>query len=430
MPEEQENEPIIDPSLEPFATAVATMEPDAGPPRTALLGWSLQTMEAHAKANRPFVVVAPAPFESFASQHGLRFVAWDFNRISDKSTELFETLNTMGVQVAVPLYEETVEWAGALNARFRNDPRLFNRYYLFRDKPMMKRKAQMSGLRVGVFEEVDSREGVQRFLDRVNRAMLKIEGEIADPVHIKPLASAGSLGHRVIRTADDVNEIPDDSFPCLAESHLDGQEFSCEAFIHRGKVRFLNITEYIRLGYSNFVPASPRLASKRELIQGAIEQLIQAFGIEYGMIHPEFFINERGEISFGEVAARVPGGHIFDLIERAYGFSPYLAFSMCCDPETTDDELRELFPDEDDHKAYAGCLMVYPTKKRVEQLEVPEELSADPMFVKHDLIMPLTSKVPDREGFGNHYGTIYLQGDDCERMREVLKKYEKFDFYK
>ncbi|KKB44038.1 hypothetical protein QY96_00230 [Bacillus thermotolerans] len=47
----------------------------------------------------------------------------------------------------------------------------------------------------------------------------------------------------MIHNAADISDIPEEDFPCLMESHLDGQEFSCEAFIHNGKVKFLNITE-------------------------------------------------------------------------------------------------------------------------------------------------------------------------------------------
>ncbi|HBY50689.1 MAG TPA: carboxylate--amine ligase, partial [Alcanivorax sp.] len=69
--------------------------------------------------------------------------------------------------------------------------------------------------------------------------------------------------HRVIRTPDEVDTIPDEEFPVLMESHLDGWEFAVEAWIHDGKIRFLNISEYVTLGYSVFVPATPDLESWR-----------------------------------------------------------------------------------------------------------------------------------------------------------------------
>jgi hypothetical protein len=397
---------------------------------TALLGWSLQAIEAIDQLNRPYVVVGPPEFQDFADKNEITFVAWHFDQLNERSEELYEKLTALHAKLAVPIYEETVEWAGSLNAKFNNDPRIFNRSLLLRDKGLMKRKAQMSGIKVGVFEEAYSKEDVYRFLKRVNEALIKIDGDPNDPIHVKPLNKAGTVGHRLIRDPQDIDLMNDQEFPCLMESHLDGQEFSCEAFIHDGKIRFLNITEYVKLGHSNFVPASPPLEEWRPQIKKEIQKLVDAFEVKYGVIHPEFFISPDGTLNFGEVAARVPGGHIFELIERAYGFSAFQAQIICSDPATTEEELKAFFPEEvTSAKGYAGSLMVYPRVKLIEKLNVPEELKKDPYFDKHDMFIPVTSKVAERVGFGNHYGTIFFFGEDSERMRSLMKQYEEYDFY-
>lgn len=398
--------------------------------KVALLGFSLVMMESLTKAGMDFIAVVLPESEYYMKEHDIPYITWDFSQLNEKSFKLYEKLNDLGVDVAVPLYEETVEWAGALNSRLRDDPRLFNRYYLFRDKAMMKRKAQMSGIRVGVFEEAEDIDDVKKFFKRVNAALLVLEGEKEAAVHLKPTSAAGCVGHKMLTGNDDISALEADDFPCLLESHLEGQEFSCEVFIHQGKIQFLNITEYIRLGHTNFIPASPALESKRPLIQKAVQDLIDAFGIEYGMIHPEFFITPNDKISFGEVAARIPGGHIFDLIKKAYGFDPYVGFALCCNPETTTEELEAFFPNgPDDRKQYSGCVMVYPKHKRVSGTNIPYALLNDPYYEKHDLFVPANAKVAERAGFGNHYGTIYFNGSDSERMRELLNEYDKFDFY-
>lgn len=399
------------------------------PYQTALIGWSVQAIEAAARMNRPYVVVGPPEFESYAAKHDIQFVGWDFNKINESSDHLYKQLNALGVELAIPLYEECVEWAGALNARFRNEPRVFNRSLLLRDKGMMKRKAQIAGIKVGVFEEARNKDDVERFLKRVNEALLKLEGDHLDPIHVKPLDKAGSVGHLAISDVHDIDQLQDTDFPLLMESHLDGQEFSCEAFVHKGKVQFLNITEYVRLGYSNFVPASPGLEQTRPLIEKAVQQLVDAFEIEYGVIHPEYFLTPDGTLHFGEVAARVPGGHIFELIERAYGFSAYEAQILCSDPNTTQEEIEAFFPDPYDYEGYAGCLMVHPNTDYVEDLNIPDELEQHPYFEKHDMFTPPQGKVAERVGFGNHYGTIFFYGRDSEEMTDLLKMYEQYDFY-
>ena len=130
------------------------------------------------------------------------------------------------------------------------------------------------------------------------------------------------------------------------------------------------------------------------------------------------------------MAGRVPGGHIFQLIENVYGFSPFQAQVLCSDPDTTEEELEAFFPEEVvSAKGYAGSLMVYPNVRIIEKLNIPKELKEHPYFENHDMFIPATSKVSERIGFGNHYGTIFLFGKDSEVMRTLLKEYDNYNFY-
>ncbi len=395
----------------------------------AILGWSLRAIDALNRFNRKFVVVAPAWAEEYARDNGINFIKWDFERLNERATGLFDLLHAEGVDIAVPLYEETVEWAGAVNSRLCNDPRLFNQSLLFRDKSMMKRRAQISGLRVGVFEEAWNRDDVTRFLRRVNDALLKLEHEGNDPIHLKPFDRAGCSGHRVISSDDDISVIKDDEFPCLLESHLDGFEFACEVFIHDKKIRFLNISQYVHLGYSVFVPPGPKLEGKRQQIRKACEQLIEAFDIRYGFIHPEWFITKDDVLHFGEVAYRVPGGNAFELIERAYGFNAYQGHVLCSDPKATEEEIAAFFPQEDSANGYAGCLLAYPNVPWIEDIDVPQALLDDPYYERHDLFVPAERKVAERTGYGQHYGNVFFYGDESRRMKDLLLKWEKHEFY-
>ncbi len=164
----------------------------------------------------------------------------------------------------------------------------------------MKRRAQLGGIRVGIFEEAHDRDDVIRFLKRVNQTLLKLDGDPNDPIHLKAFDKAGCLGHRVIRTPDEVDTIPDEEFPVLMESHLDGWEFAVEAWIHDGEICFLNISEYVTLGYSVFVPASPELEAWRPRIREEIEKLIKTFDLKSGFIHPEYFVTSDGTMYFGK----------------------------------------------------------------------------------------------------------------------------------
>ncbi len=402
--------------------------------KVALLGWSLPAIESIQKLDKPYVVVSFPDFEPYAKENNIPFVSWKFNDWNEKynAIQLKELLDQEGVDYAVALYEETVEWAGALNSLYRNDPRVLNRAYFFRNKSLMKRKAMLAGIRVGYFEEVYRKDDVVKFMDRLNEANLQLDGEEDAWVHLKPFSAAGTVGHKLLRSKSDIDDkIVDKDFPCLVESHLPGKEFSCEAFIHNGKIRFLNITEYVKLGFSNYIPCGPELQSKRPLIEKAMQKLVDSFGIEYGVIHPEWFLTEDDTISFGEVASRIPGGHIFELIQTAYGFDAIQALILCNDPAVTEEEIESFFPkSENDFNTYAGSVMVYPKPGYVKSLQIPDELKEDPFFDHHTLYEPGEHKVPeDREGFGNHYGTVFFKGDDPERMKELLIHYQNADFF-
>lgn len=396
----------------------------------ALLGWALGAIEAAENFDRRYVVVAPEWAEDYAKQNDIPFIPWNFDRLNERSLEIAERLRDEGVDVAIPLFEEVVEWAGAINGMLLENPRLHGQAVLFRDKALMKRRAQLGGIRVGIFEEAHDRDDIFRFFRRVNQTLLKLEGDPEDPIHVKAFDKAGCLGHRVIRTAEDVDAIPAEEFPLLMESHLDGWEFAVEAWIHNGKIAFLNISEYVTLGYSVFVPATPELESWRPKITEEVEKLIKAFDIQFGQIHPEYFVTNDGTLYFGEVAYRPPGFKAFELIEDAYEFNAYQASILVFDPKTTEEEVKNFFPRPvEDAKRYAGCFGAYPRRRVINRLEIPEETLEHEYFDYHELPSPLESKVTKRSAFGTHWGLVFFRGDDPYKMRDLLKRQEDLDYY-
>ncbi|MBB5021190.1 ATP-grasp domain-containing protein [Desulfurispira natronophila] len=406
------------------------MQKDPNKGYVALLGWSLNAIEAAEDFDRRYIVVAPEWAEKYCQEHNIPYLTWNYERLNERSLEIAQKLQEMGVDVAIPLFEETVEWAGAINSVLLDNPRLLGQSMLMRDKSLMKRRAQLGGIRVGIFEEAYQREDIIRFLKRVNQTLLKLDGDPNDPIHLKAFDKAGCLGHRVVRTPEDVDSIPDDEFPMLMESHLDGWEFAVEAWIHNGKIRFLNISEYVTLGYSVFVPATPELESWRNKITKEIEKLIKAFDIDFGFVHPEYFVTSDGTMYFGEVAYRPPGFKVFELLERVYGFNAYQATILAFDPKTTEEEITSFFPREIvDAKGHAGCFGVYPRRRVVNRLEIPEETENHPYFESHELTPPLEETVTKRTAFGTHWGLVYFAGDNPHTLRDLLKRQEDLDFY-
>ncbi|MFD6452890.1 carboxylate--amine ligase, partial [Nocardia sp. NPDC060220] len=63
----------------------------------ALLGWSLNAVEAVDRFDRRYIVVAPEWAESYCTEHGIPYIPWDFERLNDRSMEIAETLKKKGV---------------------------------------------------------------------------------------------------------------------------------------------------------------------------------------------------------------------------------------------------------------------------------------------------------------------------------------------
>ena len=93
----------------------------------ALLGYSLETMEAAKEHNIPFVAVVPEGFDIALKEDGVDVVTWDYYVHNQNSDRLYEKLLERGVSHAVPLYEETMEWVGSLKTRLIKDPRAIQR---------------------------------------------------------------------------------------------------------------------------------------------------------------------------------------------------------------------------------------------------------------------------------------------------------------
>ena len=85
------------------------MKKDPNKGYIALLGWSLNAVEAAENFDRRYVVVAPDWAEEYCQKHDIPYVPWNFERLNDRSLEIAHTLQEMKVDVAIPLFEETVE---------------------------------------------------------------------------------------------------------------------------------------------------------------------------------------------------------------------------------------------------------------------------------------------------------------------------------
>ncbi len=188
----------------------------------------------------------------------------------------------------------------------------------FRDKGEMKKRVEAAGIRTP--------RSVRASTKHQCRAAAV---EIGFPIIIKPISGAGSADtHRIENGAEleaaltMLGHVPEVS----VEEFVDGDEFTYDTVCAGGSIVFENVCEYRPnpLIGKQVEWISPQVILYRDLtdpfIAGGVElgrKVIDAMGFRSGFTHMEWYRKASGEVIFGEIAARSPGGRLTDLMNYA-----------------------------------------------------------------------------------------------------------------
>jgi biotin carboxylase len=151
------------------------------------------------------------------------------------------------------------------------------------------------------------------------------------PAVLKPVDSGGQRG---VFRIDAPGDLESNLHAALAESP--GQEAILEGFVagtemngiviaRRGTTQLLTLSDRLRppgigfgVGWIHVFPASIH-SDQLELAQRAAERSVAALGLRDGIAFPQLIASPDGSVSVVEVAARVPGGKMADLVRHAVG---------------------------------------------------------------------------------------------------------------
>jgi biotin carboxylase len=185
----------------------------------------------------------------------------------------------------------------------------------FRDKEQMKQLLDAAGLRTPRHDAAETVAGVWAAAER-----------LGFPLIVKPIAGGGSADTYRADTAAELDAI----LPILryvprvsVEEFVDGQEFTYDTICADGTVLFENICWYhprplLTKMHEWISPIdvalreldAPDLAAGRALGLA----VLQVLGFSDGFTHMEWYRKTDGEVVFGEIAARPPGGRMVDLM--------------------------------------------------------------------------------------------------------------------
>ncbi len=193
-----------------------------------------------------------------------------------------------------------------------------------RSKYLMRSLLKKAGLAVPRYTHVQSLQELS--------AAIKISGlpaickpvDAAGSVHVKKVNSlkeAKLAGERILRGGDLLwgHQL---ARSLLVEEYIPGKEYSAEGVIHNGKLFHCCITEKFVADQNEFVEighiANPPLSLQlKNSIEHYVEAVMAVLEADHCPFHAEVRLNSKGEPVLMEVAARLAGDRIGDLIGLA-----------------------------------------------------------------------------------------------------------------
>jgi phosphoribosylamine-glycine ligase len=201
-----------------------------------------------------------------------------------------------------------------------------SRAKIFRDKLSMAVYSQRAGIKVPEFVQLLNQDEINEYMERV-----------PGPWVIKPRSDVSAIG---IRKVDQPNEVwraieemnarenlrERASYYVLAR-FIPGEVFHVDSLVNDGKVVFAGTNQYGRppmqvahQGGAYISRTVARGSADEKALFDVNKKLIKALGLERGATHAEFIKSDAdGQLYFLEIAARVGGAYIAEVLEAASG---------------------------------------------------------------------------------------------------------------
>jgi len=190
----------------------------------------------------------------------------------------------------------------------------------YRDKLAMRMGAREAGFLVPEFVRVLNYDELREYMDRVPAPWL-----------LKPRSEASALGIKKIEVPEDLwralDHLGDRQSYFLMEQFVPGEIFHVDSIVSEGKVVFSSVHKYgrppMQVMHEGGVFTTRTVDRASEDCRQLAElnsRLAPALGMERGVTHGEYIrAHADGRFYFLEIAARVGGAFIADLVEHSTG---------------------------------------------------------------------------------------------------------------
>jgi biotin carboxylase len=278
----------------------------------------------------------------------------------------------------VALDEFDLENVAALREHLRIPGMGLTTIRYFRDKLAMRGRAQESGISVPQFIHVLNHQALNDFMARVKPPWL-----------LKPRSQASGIGMKKLQAAQELwpllEQLGDAQSNYLLEQFVPGDVFHVDSIVADRKVLFAEAHAYgtppLNTSHDGGVFTTRtllRASAETKTLNELNREVIESLGLIRGVTHTEFLrAHEGGKFYFLEIAARVGGAYIVDVVEAATGVnlwrewarievgagkSPYLL------PQTREDYggvvLSLARQERPDTRAYTDPEIVYRVTKK------------------------------------------------------------------
>lgn len=190
----------------------------------------------------------------------------------------------------------------------------------FRDKLAMRARAKEAGVNVPDFVHVLNHEDLREFMARVPAPWL-----------LKPRSQASGIGMKKIQQPDELwpwlEKLGDQQSHFLLEQFVPGNVFHVDGVVSERQVMFADAHAYgmppLEVSHAGGVFTTRTLERDSEdarALRVINQRLVDALGLLRGVTHAEFLkAHSNGRMYFIEIAARVGGAYISDVVDAASG---------------------------------------------------------------------------------------------------------------
>lgn len=215
--------------------------------------------------------------------------------------------------------EEQIKFAAQLRNKYCVQGQSLKSAIQFRDKYIMIKTAQLSGVRVPKYFKVDS------VFDLVEASK-----KIGYPFVIKPIDGMGSMNTFIIKNSNELLKFAkqQEVVDFIAEEFIDFDLYHVDGFVRNNKLAYLIPSKYFENTLSFYKGHSTGSVQVDEanplynLILKFTKKLLEAFETPKDYIfHLEVFSDGK-EIIFLEIGSRLGGGRILQEIENEFNFNP------------------------------------------------------------------------------------------------------------